>query len=301
MEGPARFERAAFSVDRSVALLARQPLPSAGQASPSAGQRSPSAGTHATDGAVPLLGFRLAGPEALTDLAGLTGLSYVRVAAGELRIGSLTQHGDLIRSAVASEHFPMLREAERVFADLFTPRRGTIGGTLCQAAPTDDLAAALTAVRASMVINGPVGTRTVPARGFQPRPQETVIEPGEFLTEIRIPIRRGCGGAYEMADQGAGSCQVAGVGAVVWLAGDTVTAAGLGLTPAAAHRSGVLAAERFLAGTLATEANFARAGEIVARCPCRPADTSHDQPCQVAELISRAFRRALLRARGQDA
>jgi aerobic carbon-monoxide dehydrogenase medium subunit len=292
-----RFEAEAYSPDRSVALLTRP--------------RSSAAGAPA--GGVPLLRFRLAGPEALANLAGPAGLSYIRVVGSELRIGSLTTHAELIGSALISEHVPILREAERIFAGLFTPRRETIGGTLCQAAPADDLTAALTAVRAGVVIEGPLGTRIVPARDLQPRPYETVIERDEFLTEVRIRLTPAAGGAYEL---GAGGCGVTGAGAALWLNGDTVAAAGLALTSPVVQHAAARAAEEFLTGCRASQTCLTQAGDIVAsQCACssgrveepgrveeagRPRGRRRTE-CESAGLVTRALGRALLRARRQDA
>lgn len=72
----------------------------------------------------------------------------------------------------------------------------TVGGMLCQADPSEDLAAVLAAVDARMVIQGGAGTRIVPARRFHLGPYATVVEPGELLTEIRVPAGPG-GSAYE--------------------------------------------------------------------------------------------------------
>ena len=47
---------------------------------------------------------------------------------------------------------------------------GTIGGSLCQADPSEDLSATFAALKATMVIQGPDGTRTVPAREFHTGP-----------------------------------------------------------------------------------------------------------------------------------
>jgi carbon-monoxide dehydrogenase medium subunit len=247
--------------------------------------------------------FRLAEPLALSDLADPADLCYVRIARGELRIGSLTRHADLLSSAVAGEHFAILRDAGRAIASREVRCSETIGGMLCQADPAEDMAAVFAAVRASMVIRGRDGTRTVSARDFHRGPYETVVQPGELLTEIRIPIRP-CGSAYEKVSRRAGDCPVTGAAAVVWLDGDTVTAAGLALTPGGAQHRGPVAAEEFLAGARATPASFDRAGEFAAgHCECS-ADLRYparDPQCMAGHLASRALGRALLRARGQDA
>ena len=60
----------------------------------------------------------------------------------------MTRHADLLASAVAGEHFPHLHDAERVIADPIVRNRGTIGGSLCQADPSEDLSAVVRALQA---------------------------------------------------------------------------------------------------------------------------------------------------------
>jgi carbon-monoxide dehydrogenase medium subunit len=137
---------------------------------------------------IPMMKLRLAQPEVLVDINGLGELSFIRLADGELQIGALTRHAGLLDSALAGKHFAILHDAERVIADPIVRNWGTIGGSLCQADPSEDLSAAFAALKATMVIRGPAGARTVPARDFHTGPYETVVAPGEILTEIRIAI-----------------------------------------------------------------------------------------------------------------
>src|SRR5207237_754166 len=171
----------AASVEHALALLARY-----------GPEARVLAGGHSL---IPMMKLRLAQPETLVDINGLTELSYLRVAGGELQIGALTRHAELLSSAPAGEHFAILHDAERVIADPVVRNWGTIGGSLCQADPSEDLSAAFAALKAIMVILGPDGTRTVPAREFHTAPYETVVAAGELLTEIRIPVRPGGGPA----------------------------------------------------------------------------------------------------------
>src|SRR5437016_9368700 len=159
------YEKAA-SVEHALALLARY-----------GPEARVLAGGHSL---IPMMKLRLAQPETLVDINGLGELAYLRVAGGELRIGALTRHAELLASAAAGEHFAILHDAERVIADPVVRNRGTIGGSLCQADPSEDLSAAFAAVRAVMVIRGPDGSRTVSAREFHTGPYETVVEPGEL-------------------------------------------------------------------------------------------------------------------------
>ncbi len=105
----------------------------------------------------------------------------------------MTRHAELLDSPLLAEHYPIFRDAERVIADPIVRNRGTIGGSLCQADPSEDLSAVGSALRATLVIRSADGTRTVPAREFHAGPYETVVGPAEILTEIRVPIRPGVG------------------------------------------------------------------------------------------------------------
>ncbi len=74
---------------------------------------------------------------------------------------------------------------------------GTIGGSLCQADPSEDLSAAFAATHAIAVIRGQDGDRAVPVREFHLGPYETVVGLGELLAEVRVPVRPGAGSAYQ--------------------------------------------------------------------------------------------------------
>ena len=253
---------------------------------------------------IPMMKLRLAQPETLIDINGLGELSYLRETDGELRIGALTRHAQLLDSPAAGRHFAILHDAERVIADPIVRNWGTVGGSLCQADPSEDLSAAFAALKATMLIQGPGGSRTVPAREFHTGPYETVVAPGELLTEIRIAIRPGGGSAYEKVGRRVGDWPVGAAGAAVWLAGDTIADAGIGLTAVGARHFAAAEAEEFLRGAPATGASFARAGEIAAG-HCRPTSDQRgpaDYKRHLAsELTIRALRRAVLRARGTGA
>ena len=79
------------------------------------------------------------------------------MTGGELRIGALTRHAQLLDSADAARHFAILHDAEQVIADPVVRNWGTVGGSLCQADPSEDLSAAFAALKATMVIAHPGG------------------------------------------------------------------------------------------------------------------------------------------------
>jgi len=256
---------------------------------------------------IPMMKLRLAQPETLIDINGLSELSYLTVTGDELRIGALTRHAQLLDSAEAGRHFAVLHDAELVIADPVVRNWGTVGGSLCQADPSEDLSAAFAALKATMVIAHPGGTRTVPARDFHTGPYETVVAPGEILTEIRITIRPGGGSAYEKVGRRAGDWPVGAAASALWLdgggldgGGGTIADAGIGLTAVGSPHFAAAGAEDFLRGAPATEESFARAGELAA-ASCRPVSDQRgpaDYKRHLAsELTIRSLRRALQRAR----
>ena len=254
---------------------------------------------------LPMMKLRLARPEHLVDINDLAGeLSYIRVESDELRIGAMTRHAELLASAVAGEHFRILHDAERVIADPVVRNRGTVGGSLCQGDPSEDLSAVFAALKATVVITGGSGTRTVAARELHVGPYETVVGDAELLTEVRVPIRPGGGSAYRKVERRAGDWAVAAAGAAVWLDGDTISDAGIGLTAVGAEHFCAPAAEDALRGATVSDDLIERAGALAAE-HVSPA-TDQRGPAEfkrhlAGELTKRALRTAISRARGEEA
>jgi len=296
MQVPAYFEyEKATSVQHALTLLARF-----------GPEARVLAGGHSL---IPMMKLRLAQPETLIDINGLAELDYIAVDGGELRIGALTRHAQLLASAQAGQHFAILHDAERVIADPVVREWGTVGGSLCQADPSEDLSAAFAALKATMVIRGADGSRTVAARQFHTGPYETVVAPGELLTEITIAITPGGGSAYCKVGRRVGDWPVGAAGAAIWLDGEhsehgagRIADAGIGLTAVGAEHFSAAAAEVFLRGAPATAETFARAGRIAAE-HCNPVSDQRgpaDYKRHLAgELTARALTRALARARGE--
>jgi len=250
---------------------------------------------------IPMMKLRLARPEVLIDINGIADLRYISKSGGALRIGALATHADLLGSAVAGEHFAVLHDAERVIADPVVREWGTVGGSLCQADPSEDLSAAFAALTGTMIVTGQNGTREVPARQFFLGPYETVVSQAEMLTEIRIPVRNSqFGSAYVKVMRRAGDWPVGAAGAAVWLGeAGVIEGAGIGLTALGARNFVAAEAEDFLRGKPATEENLRRAGEIAAG-NCRPvADQRGPEDYKrhlAGELTARSLRLAVRRA-----
>jgi carbon-monoxide dehydrogenase medium subunit len=275
---PFDYERAT-SVDQAVALLERL-----------GPEARVVAGGHSL---LPMMKLRLAAPEHLVDINDLHDLAYLREEGGEVRIGALTRHRELLESAALAEHFPIFAEAERVIADPVVRNRGTIGGSLCQGDPAEDLSAVCTALGASVVI-----------RGSHQGPYETAVGAAELLVEVRIPIREHHGSAYEKVERRAGDWAIAAVGAAVWMDGGTIADAGIALAAVGPTTVHARNAEAALRGQAAGEDVFTAAA-IAASDECSPADDQRGPAVYkrhlVRELTLRAVRRATARALHQEA
>jgi carbon-monoxide dehydrogenase medium subunit len=258
---------------------------------------------------LPMMKLRLAAPEFLIDINDLTDLDYIRVDGRDIAIGAMTRHAGLLASPLLAEHYPIFIDAERVIADPIVRNRGTIGGSVCQADPSEDLSAVASALGMTMVIQSRDGTRTVSAREFHTGPYETVVGPAEMLVELRVPLRPGAGSAYEKLDRRAGDWAIAAGGCFVTLdgAGDgagIVTDAGVGLTAVGVAHFCCPEAEAFLRGREATDENLVAAAVKAAEAANPQTDQRGPADYKrhlAGELTKRALRRAVRRARGEAA
>jgi carbon-monoxide dehydrogenase medium subunit len=286
---PFDYERAT-SVDHALALLERH--------GPEARLL---AGGHSL---LPMMKLRLAQPEYLIDINDLADLSYIKVDGDDLAIGAMTRHVDLLESPVLGEHYPIFVDAERVIADPIVRNRGTIGGSLCQADPSEDLSAVVAALKATIVIRSTTGSRSVPARELHTGPYETAVGPAEIAAEIRVPIRPSAGSAYEKVERRAGDWAVAAAGCFVIIDGDAIADVGIGLTAVGAPHFCAPEAESALIGQPPTEQQLAAAADLAAE-QCNPqADQRGPADYKrhlASELTRRALRRAVARARGEGA
>lgn len=252
---------------------------------------------------LPMMKLRLAAPEYLIDINDCTELFYIRAEGDDVRIGAMTRHRDLLESELLAEHFPIFRDAERVIADPVVRNRGTIGGSLCQADPSEDLSAVCATLDASCVIRSTDGERVVDMAEFHVGPYETAVGPDEMLTEIRIPLRPDGGSAYEKVERRAGDWAVASAGAAVWMNGDRIALGRVGLA-AVGSEPNIPAVSEVLADAEPSEDLYRRAGAVAAE-HCDPATDTRGTAAYkthlAAELTARALRRAVARATGQEA
>jgi aerobic carbon-monoxide dehydrogenase medium subunit len=303
--GPFEYERAT-SVDHAVGLLDRL-----GEGALLV------AGGHSL---LPMMKLRIANPEYLVDINDLAGeLGYVIIeptvahglapAQGRpspassprlVRLGAMTRHREVLESGPLAAICPIFPDAERVVADPVVRNRGTVGGSLCQADPAEDLTTVCAVLGAVCVARGPGGEREIPIDDFLAGPYETSLAYNEMLIEVRIPVQRNTSSAYAKVERRVGDWAVTAAGSTVTLDGPTIAAARIGLTAVNADSAGLRAVGESLAGRPASEETFAEAGRLAAQS-CEPVSDmrgSADYKRHLAsELTVRTLRTSVDRVR----
>ena len=175
---------------------------------------------------IPLMKLRLAAPELLVDLRKVPGLRGVEREDGTWRIGGMTAHATLERTSEMG--LPSL--VASTIADPQVRYRGTVGGSLAHGDPASDLLAILLAAEGSVTLQGSGGQREVPASELFQDYLTTAVQPGEVLTEVRVPALDGYGFAYQKFNRRAEDWAMVAVSAYVKVTDGTCEDVRVGLT-----------------------------------------------------------------------
>ena len=176
---------------------------------------------------LPLMKLRLAVPEILVDIGRLRELSYIRDDGSHIAVGALTSHDELARSGLLASELPLLAHAAGQVGDPQVRHRGTIGGSLAHADSAADLPAVILALDATLVARGPSGSREIRAGEFFRGLFESALQPGELLTEIRIPKPQAAGWSFQKFTKRAIDWAIVGVA----VQGGSVALVNMGPTP----------------------------------------------------------------------
>jgi len=208
---------------------------------------------------VPLLNLRLARPELVVDINGLTELDYIRVEEGALWIGALTRQVTLERSELVERQWPLLHKVVGFVGHPQIRSRGTVGGSVAHADPAAELPAALIALGARLHLRSQGGARALGATEFFLGPLYTAREPDELLVAVEVPEPpEGAGSGFAEHARTHGDFATAGAAAVVAPGHAGIALLGAGPAPVRAE-----AAERALADGAAAHEAAALAAEDV--------------------------------------
>jgi carbon-monoxide dehydrogenase medium subunit len=249
---------------------------------------------------LPMMKMRFAQPGHLVDLRRIGELKGIREDGGMLRIGAMTTENELIWSKLLQDKCPLLIEGARLISDPQVRYKGTLGGDISHGDPGNDHPALMLVLGASFVLKSSAGERVVPADGFFVGPYATQLEPGEIMTEIRIPVpAQGTGYCYAKLKRKVGDFATAASAVTLRLKGETVQEVAIALTGVGACVLKARAAEDALRGKAITDASIAEAARL-AMSICDPvADQRGDADYKTAmagEMTQRALRTARSRA-----
>ncbi len=198
---------------------------------------------------IPLMRLRLAAPRALVDLGRLDDLRYVREEDDHLAVGALTRHREIVFNDLINEHCGILGQASSLLGDPSVQHRGTIGGVLAHGDPAGDMPSVMCALEGEIKIKGPNGERTVGALDFFKDYLTTDLEPGEVITEVRVPkLGSNTGWSYKKFSRRAQDWAVVGVAAIVEKENGNISSARIGLTSMGSTPVRASAAEEALSG-----------------------------------------------------
>lgn len=163
---------------------------------------------------VPLMKLRLATPSVLVDVGRLDGLRYIEDRDDHVAVGALTRHRAVETSDLLRAQAPILPHATSHVGDPQVRHRGTIGGSIAHGDPASDLPAVLLALGATLVVQGPDGTREIAADDFFTGFLETALGEHELLTEIQVPKVAGAGWSFQKFNRRAQDWAIVGVACV---------------------------------------------------------------------------------------
>ena len=172
---------------------------------------------------MPLLNMRLARPELVLDLGRIADLDYIRETDAGVAIGAMTTKRAVEESDLIRQQHPLFWESTVAIGHPPIRNRGTVGGSMAQADPASEYPAAAIALDIEMVVQGASGERIIAAEDFFVTYLTTALEPGEILTEVRIPrLPAGTGWAFDEVARRHGDFAIVGAVATLALEGGVI-------------------------------------------------------------------------------
>jgi carbon-monoxide dehydrogenase medium subunit len=246
---------------------------------------------------IPMMKLRIARPAYLIDINRISGLSYIKEEGGFLKIGGLMREAELEASPLVRAKYPILTDTAHVVADPQVRNLATVAGNLAHGDPANDHPATMIALGAQVVATGSGGERIIPIEEFFLSLFSTALQPGEILTEVRVPVPPPrSGGAYFKLERKVGDFATAAVAAQVTLEGSgAAQKVGIALTNVGPTPIKAKKAEDFLRGKKLDDANIRQAAQFAAD-DAQPSSDLRGPADYKKALVKELARRALTRA-----
>jgi carbon-monoxide dehydrogenase medium subunit len=240
-------------------------------------------------------------PRYLIDVKGIQEADGLILSGDDLSIGALASIRTLETSPSVLEKVPLLAQAAARLGSVQIRHRATIGGNLCNASPSADMAPALLALEAQAEICGKTGRRVIDLDKFFVGPGATGLGDGEILTRLKIPLSRKRHGAeyYKLSTRKA--MDLAFVGVAVFLeldGGDRISKARIALGAVSPTPVRVPSAEKRLEGEVLSLEAARESGELAAQS-CKPISDLRASAKYRREMVRELCLQSLLAAYSQ--
>ena len=215
---------------------------------------------------------KFAAPSHIISLLRVPDLTGIEFSENDgLRIGAGASMMEVARSPIIRGRYVAIAEGASLVGSYQTMNMATVGGNLCNAAPSADIAPPLLVFDAEAVIVGPSGRRSLPLEEFFFGPGRTALAPDELLAEVRVPVTpTGTGSAYARhTPRKQMDIAVVGVAAALTLAGGRIERARLALGAVAPMPVRAGRAEAQLEGETLSDECLARATDAAVE-ECSP-------------------------------
>jgi carbon-monoxide dehydrogenase medium subunit len=245
---------------------------------------------------VPKINYYELKPEAILFIGNLN-LGYIKQEDGKLVIGAGTTWAELLDNDLVQGHFSMLADATSQLGSVAIRTTGTIGGNIATASPAADSVPPLLAMDAELVLVSEDGERTMPLKDFFTGPGETLLEAGELIKEIHVPLFEGKTAFLKLGRRKAQTTSIANVAVRLAMDGDTCTDARIVVGSMAPTVIRCLDAESLLKGKTVDEGLIAEAAEA-AVAQTKPIDDQRASAWYQMKAGKALVARALAQAAG---
>jgi len=243
---------------------------------------------------------RLLTPKVVISLARIS--KFGRIAYNPkdgLRIGAGARHREIELSPIVKRHYPLLHETFRKVAQPRIRNMGTVGGNLAAGDPLTDPGASLIALDATVVLTGSQGQRVLRLDEFFIDYYQTALNPGELLTEIRVPPPERPGWSHiKFTPRSVEDFATVGVAITLSAKHGVCEDVRLGLNSVASTIIHARLAEEALRGKAITDAALREMGEIAAT-EVDPMDDNRGSADYKREMVKVLVRRAAEEALGR--
>jgi len=140
---------------------------------------------------------RLNNPDIIVDIKSIPELNQIKFGGNGLTIGAAVPCYKIYRDSKIATTYPGLIDSASIIGGTQIQGRASLGGNLCNAAPSGDSIPSLIVHNVTCTIAGPKGERTVSAEEFCTGPGKTILNSDEILVSLHFPTPpKGFGARY---------------------------------------------------------------------------------------------------------